>query len=916
MPAQKQNATSTLESLRFENHVLSALKTAGRIAEPDPVRATDLLAAVLAEPSSSDAFRRLAELLPLSVTAPKKIKQKIEELTFDADLERGFAIARKYLVGKKMWGRHFIAVALLAADQDALANLTGREDTSLAVLQDAWYAFVTSDPHPTSAQEWKKWWREAEVPLPDERGASEETQIKYWIFQATPERFDLSKGIVASKQDRWLTNQYADEIQKKDIVFFWQSGPERGIFGWGEIVSERAYISDHDSKTSVDVIYRQKLSSPIPFNQIRELTPMKAHPLLGRIPRGTNFKLSYEQTRALIGLIKETPLPPVPPPSPERDFEMKFRPLSDIWTTEDRLGYVFYATAIADTILKRRIIPPISMSIQAPWGQGKTSLMRMIQTRLEAGAVPPSSDAMNPSKTPSPDATPTLGKVFDWYHVEQRKPEVNMLKVNTKGSTAIPTVWFNPLYYHKSDQIWAGMAHAILHQLSQKLGAEGPRFWFLLQLKRLNIEALRKDVRWFVLEKFAPFLIGYLVLTLVMVFIGPEVQNSLAKATKLDFFKALHPAMIPPLLALLHWIGWESFGFKSWKIQDKFERYISEPDYESKQGMLWLVDQDMARALELLVGDNPIAIFIDDLDRCQPEVVSEVIYAINQFMSVTGRQIIFIIGMDSGMVAKALEDHHRHFQGKDNNIGFGWRFLEKFIQVPFVIPRISGPVTRDFMGDFVGDRPSADETETVIAEADQQLTAAGTGDGVGKAVARVEAMPNNARKVAFLEKASKKLQAVLNDPRSDEVNRMVDIAIQELEYNPRSIKRFINTARLLYTVWTGSGRQRGPETDAITLIVHAAHLLLNWPEIMGWLQGLPASQSINQDDVEDKSPSDYDVLNTMALNAADLEGWRDAVRERFGENGTVLVNATFYAFLRRIANSKEHLGAVFGARLF
>lgn len=156
----------------------------------------------------------------------------------------------------------------------------------------------------------------------------------------------------------------------KAISSFFGSRDPTGAFSVGERSSPSAPTSPITTKkNSVDVIYRLKLSTPIPFNQIRELKPMQAHPLLGSVPRGTNFKLSFEQARALIGRITETPLPPELPASPgngQRGFEMKFRPFSDMWTTEDRLGYVFYATAIADTIRERRIIPPISMSIQAP----------------------------------------------------------------------------------------------------------------------------------------------------------------------------------------------------------------------------------------------------------------------------------------------------------------------------------------------------------------------------------------------------------------------------------------------------------------------------------------------------------------------------------------------------------------------
>ena len=89
MTPQQQNATIALDSFDFEPHVRRALETAVRMAGPDPVRAAHLLEAVLAEPPHSAAFKWLAELLPLSVTAPKKIKQKIKALTVDLPGDTG-----------------------------------------------------------------------------------------------------------------------------------------------------------------------------------------------------------------------------------------------------------------------------------------------------------------------------------------------------------------------------------------------------------------------------------------------------------------------------------------------------------------------------------------------------------------------------------------------------------------------------------------------------------------------------------------------------------------------------------------------------------------------------------------------------------------------------------------------------------
>jgi KAP family P-loop domain len=56
---------------------------------------------------------------------------------------------------------------------------------------------------------------------------------------------------------------------------------------------------------------------------------------------------------------------------------------ADRWTTEDRLDYALYAKATAEFLQHKDATPPMVISVQAPWGQGKTSLMRMVQHNLD-----------------------------------------------------------------------------------------------------------------------------------------------------------------------------------------------------------------------------------------------------------------------------------------------------------------------------------------------------------------------------------------------------------------------------------------------------------------------------------------------------------------------------------------------------
>ena len=63
--------------------------------------------------------------------------------------------------------------------------------------------------------------------------------------------------------------------------------------------------------------------------------------------------------------------------------EISTHATSDLWTIEDKLGYTEYARAIYHFLNDPRTTPPLTISVQAPWGGGKTSLMRMIQQQID-----------------------------------------------------------------------------------------------------------------------------------------------------------------------------------------------------------------------------------------------------------------------------------------------------------------------------------------------------------------------------------------------------------------------------------------------------------------------------------------------------------------------------------------------------
>jgi hypothetical protein len=78
-------------------------------------------------------------------------------------------------------------------------------------------------------------------------------------------------------------------------------------------------------------------------------------------------------------------------------------------------------------------------------------------------------------------------------------------------------------------------------------------------------------------------------------------------------------------------------------------------------------------------GGRMIVVFIDDLDRCAPDVIRAVCDAVKQYLSVPG--LVFVLGCDQNVVETAVGD-----AGESASATIGRRYLEKIVQASYSIP--------------------------------------------------------------------------------------------------------------------------------------------------------------------------------------------------------------------------------------
>ena len=91
-----------------------------------------------------------------------------------------------------------------------------------------------------------------------------------------------------------------------------------------------------------------------------------------------------------------------------------------------------------------------------------------------------------------------------------------------------------------------------------------------------------------------------------------------------------------------------------------------------------------------------VVLFIDDLDRCGPDIVVKVLEAVHILLS--SNLFVVVVGVDVRWLTQSLATHHAD-QFRDNAALDPGEFLEKIFQVPFWIPAMSAGGSQAIVSD-------------------------------------------------------------------------------------------------------------------------------------------------------------------------------------------------------------------------
>jgi hypothetical protein len=415
------------------------------------------------------------------------------------------------------------------------------------------------------------------------------------------------------------------------------------------------------------------------------------------------------------------------------------------------------------------------------------------------------------------------------------------------------TVWFNAWKYDTSEQMWAGLVDAIVSQISNRLKPIDRELFLLrLQLARIDDGIVRRKIYdrvvtiWWANVRPWLFAGGAAIAS----FFG---VGKIAARTPLDpiWISLLEWSPLVPTVVLAIYLTIEYFK-SSEKTRNEpatfsLAEYLSVPDYHQALGNVHHIHEDLLRVLSLTPVQtatglpSPIVVFIDDLDRCSPSKVASVVEGVSMFLASDDYRCMFVIGMDPQMIAAALEEAHAKVRLQlpryERTVPLGWRFMDKFIQLPFTIP----PSGTTALEQYVGWLGRAEETERTTTTPEERPAPPRSEAPVVSSLqsASVDQHTNG-------EQVPPRISPESHSPaeRKFKESRDVGVIIRRAALdtpgnpgNPREIKRIANLARLYLGLRNNrrasQASWRSPSLDQYARWITVT---LRWPDMMRWLQ--------------------------------------------------------------------------------
>jgi hypothetical protein len=304
-------------------------------------------------------------------------------------------------------------------------------------------------------------------------------------------------------------------------------------------------------------------------------------------------------------------------------------------------------------------------------------------------------------------------------------------------------------------------------------------------------------------------------------------------------------------------------------VSQFIEKRFASEDYRRHLGIVSLVRCDFDQLSSIVqsynassaageptgIGLSRIVLYIDDLDRCPPDRVVEVLQAIHLLLAF--KLFVVVVGVDARWVTYSLKEQYKGMlvvppQGRVNGDSSArpaspYDYLEKIFQIPYWITPMSGGSSRSLLRSLVSppQKPASQEQAAQPGHESSMGPTVVPPAEHGNPAAQPQAVSNEAKSRESIENnrgddpgtpQKRVITAAEAEPRALEIEAVEAAAMQQLAIvigrSPRSLKRFVNVYRLIRAslphdelpLFKGSADSPGPFRAAMLLLAFVVGL--------------------------------------------------------------------------------------------
>lgn len=292
----------------------------------------------------------------------------------------------------------------------------------------------------------------------------------------------------------------------------------------------------------------------------------------------------------------------------------------------DILDYKAYSDALLAIINGLTAETSLTVAVYGEWGSGKTTLLKMVQDEIRA------------------DGT--------------------------------QTIWVNVWQFGNEQDVWT----AFLQSLLLKIKREMP---FLRRLM-FNLGVLRRRIDWERVNKKIPEALVRVAVVVLPLYISLTYLNAPGQS---------EPGRVAAgagtlLGTALGWLLLLQPYLKAIRERVKVDLtgLVKSSELRERVSLLDQFKSYFEEMVTSLVGERGrTVIFIDDLDRCPPDRIVQVLDAIKLFLDIP--RCVYLIGLDREIVEQAIKVKFDKYKNPETEAR---EYLEKIIGLPFDLPPLSG----------------------------------------------------------------------------------------------------------------------------------------------------------------------------------------------------------------------------------